>query len=48
VFKEAVTRKFRVTASDGKTYDTKHFNLKACLNYLKRKFLQMQEVSQSK
>ena len=29
--KEAVTRNFRVTASDGKTYDTKHFNLKAII-----------------
>jgi Virulence protein len=29
--KEAVTRNFRVTASDGKKYDTKHFNLKAII-----------------
>lgn len=27
--KVAVTRNFRVTATDGKTYGTKHFNLKA-------------------
>ena len=27
----SVTRIFRVTASDGKTYDTKHFNLKAII-----------------
>jgi len=29
--KEAVTRNFRVTASDNKKYDTKHFNLKAII-----------------
>jgi len=29
--KSSVTRIFRVTASDGKTYDTKHFNLKAII-----------------
>jgi Virulence protein len=29
--KEAVTRNFRVTASDSKMYDTKHFNLKAII-----------------
>lgn len=28
---KAVTRIFRVTASDGKSYDTKHFNLKAII-----------------
>lgn len=28
---EAVTRKFRVTASDGKNYNTKHYNLKAII-----------------
>jgi len=27
----SVTRKFRVTATDGKTYDTKHYNLKAII-----------------
>jgi hypothetical protein len=27
----AVIRKFRITAADGKTYDTKHFNLKAII-----------------
>lgn len=27
----AVIRKFRITASDGKTYDTKHYNLKAII-----------------
>ncbi len=27
----SVTRKFRVTASDGKNYDTKHYNLKAII-----------------
>ena len=27
----SVTRKFRVTASDGKSYDTKHYNLKAII-----------------
>lgn len=29
--KNSVTRNFRVTASDGKQYDTKHFNLKAII-----------------
>lgn len=28
----SVTRKFRVTASDGKSYDTKHYNLKAIIS----------------
>lgn len=28
---EAVIRNFRITASDGKTYDTKHYNLKAII-----------------
>ena len=28
---EAVVRKFRITASDGKTYDTKHYNLSAII-----------------
>lgn len=28
---EAVIRKFRITASDGKTYETQHFNLEAVL-----------------
>jgi hypothetical protein len=27
---DSVIRNFRITASDGKTYDTKHYNLKAC------------------
>lgn len=27
----AVIRNFRITAKDGKTYDTKHYNLKAII-----------------
>jgi hypothetical protein len=28
---DSVIRKFRITAADGKTYDTKHYNLKAII-----------------
>ena len=28
---DSVIRNFRITASDGKTYDTKHYNLKAII-----------------
>ena len=31
VEEEAVIRKFRITASDGKTYDTNHYNLSAII-----------------
>ena len=31
----SVIRKFRITAKDGKTYDTKHYNLDAILVKLK-------------
>jgi hypothetical protein len=37
---KAVTEKFSVTASDGKTYQTKHYNLDAFLAFNDRKVLE--------
>lgn len=44
----AVIRNFRITASDGKTYETKHYNLKAIRDvkraYLEHKSSNIQET----
>jgi hypothetical protein len=33
---DSVIRNFRITAADGKTYDTKHYNLKAIIAKIQR------------